>query len=472
MGAGPDDDYHLVSVWCATGDSSDCRPGTTAETREVPEAVVKSSCFSFDADKSAACQDLYDFDEPQYVETNRGNFVGAYPPVYYLAMSVFVSDDILASAMIMRLANVLLFVVLATVLYALLAPTRRPTLVWGWVITTVPLGLFLIASNNPSGWAVTGMGTAWLALLGYFESTGRRQWGLGAIFAVGVIMAAGSRGDAAMYTVGAMVLVTILAFARTKEFLLKSILPVVMAGIALAFFFTSRQSSSGLSGFGGAAGTAPGSDSPAAVLDGVGLLAYNVLNVPSLWAGVFGGWGLGWLDTPMPAIVLISCLAAFFAVGFAGLSRLSGRKLFVIVAVAFVLWALPTYVLTAGGDIVGSAVQPRYILPLIVLLGGLLVLQVKNRPVELHRAQVFVIVAALVGANFVAMHMNIRRYVTGNDEPGWNLDAGLEWFWDAPFSPSFVWIAGSAAFAGLLVVLVKELKRSAGNPQRETVRSA
>jgi hypothetical protein len=244
---------------------------------------------------------------------------------------------------------------------------------------------------------------------------------------------------------------------------MKAILPVAVVGIALFFFFTSRQTGSGLGGFGHASAGGSGSaESTVQVLDGFGLLAYNVLNVPSLWTGVFGGWGLGWLDTPMPAIVLVSCLGVFFAVGFLGLTRMSGRKLFVVIGVAFVLWALPTYVLTTGGHIVGSGVQPRYILPLIVLLGGLIVLQPRARGIEFHRAQVVVLILALAGANFVAMHMNIRRYVTGNDEPGWNLDEGAEWAWGGPFSPSFVWVVGSAAFAGLLVVLAKEFKRTQG----------
>ena len=33
------------------------------------------------------------------------------------------------------------------------------------------------------------------------------------------------------------------------------------------------------------------------------LFVTNFLNVPSLWAGVFGFKGLGWLDTFMPAVV-------------------------------------------------------------------------------------------------------------------------------------------------------------------------
>ena len=52
-------------------------------------------------------------------------------------------------------------------------------------------------------------------------------------------------------------------------------------------------------------------------------LAYNLLNAPFLWTGAFGEWGLGWLDTGMPAIVVFGALGAFLASGFVGLRSIS-----------------------------------------------------------------------------------------------------------------------------------------------------
>jgi hypothetical protein len=202
-------------------------------------------------------------------------------------------------------------------------------------------------------------------------------------------------------------------------------------------------------------------DSTANSLAGFGLLAYNLLNVPSLWIGAFGGWALGWLDTPIPAAVTFFGIAVFVGVGFAGLAVLTRRKALVIVSVGLVLWILPTYVLTQGGDKVGEQVQPRYILPLIVLMGGLLVLQAGHRRFSLGRVQSIAVVIALSAANLVALHMNMRRYITGNDVPGWNLNAGAEWFWSGAPAPMVVWGIGALSFAGLLLVLARELSISA-----------
>ena len=123
-------------------------------------------------------------------------------------------------------------------------------------------------------------------------------------------------------------------------------------------------------------------------------------------------------------------------------------------ALGLVLWLLPVYVLQQGSDLVGSQVQPRYLLPLVVMLGGMLAIAVDGRPILWTRAQRVVVGSALALAYFFALHMNIRRYITGYEAAGLNLDAGPEWWWDAPFSPMFVWLVGSAAYAGLVVVLL------------------
>jgi len=462
MGAAPDDDYHLVSIWCSTGDEAYCQPGSTESTRLVPHAVLNSPCYAFYSDESAACQNRLDFDSDGLVETDRGNFIGEYPTLYYSVMSIFVGDDAHISVMAMRLFNVALFVALTTALFALLPIARRPALVWGWLITTMPLGMFLLASNNPSGWAVAGVGSAWLALLSFYEARNRLvRWASALLVVVSVLMAAGSRGDSALYVVGALGVAAILAFENTRQFWLRSLLPVAMLVVSAAFFVTARQTSAGINGFAGAeAGPAANQAATAAdALAGFGLLAYNFLNAPSLWFGAFGGWALGWLDTPIPASVVFLGVAVFVGVGFAGLGILNWRKAFVVAAVGFVLWMLPTYVLTQGGDKVGEQVQPRYILPLLVLFGGLLVVQAGRKRLALSRTQSIAVVVALSAANLVALHMNMRRYVTGNDVPGWNLDSGAEWFWSGVPTPMMVWAIGSLSYAGLVTILAREVWR-------------
>lgn len=463
MGSAPDDDFHLASIWCANSARTDlCEQGSTPNSRIVPAAVHDAPCYAYDANKSAGCQlKTFTFSPKPTVQTTRVNSTSEYPPVFYAVMNLLVTPNILVSVILMRILTALLFVGLTTALFVLLPAVRRQTLLLMWMITTVPLGVFLLASNNPSSWAVIGVGNAWISLLGYFETEGRRRIALGAIFAVATIMAAGSRGDAALYSVIAIGTVGVLKLAWTKRFWLQAILPLALAVVAIGFFLISRQTASGETGFTGH-GAAPtvGTGSAAQSLSGFGLVAYDLLNAPSLWSGVFGGWPLGWLDTPMPAVVSLGAVAVFVAVAFVGFRQLGWRKTTVLALLGLVLWLLPVYVLVRSGSTVGNSVQPRYLLPLIVLLGGVLLLATRGRQFRFGRGQLILVGGVLAVVNLVALELVIRRFVTGNGSLGLNLDTGDKWWWSSfPFSPNVVWILGSLAFAGLMAVLVRELIR-------------
>jgi hypothetical protein len=274
-------------------------------------------------------------------------------------------------------------------------------------------------------------------------------------------MAAGSRGDSAIYVGFAIALVLGIRFARTRSYLMTAILPVAMGLVALVFFLTARQVDSGLGGFSGGGsslyGPSEGGDAEQR-LSGFALLAYNLLNIPFLWSGVFGTWGLGWLDTSMPWVVPLAAIAVFVAVGFTGLGRKDLRTAVAVLLTFVVLWALPLYVLQAGGDIVGEQVQPRYLFPLIALLAAVILVVPAAKPIAFGRIQAYLLAAALSGVYLIALHMNIRRYVTGVDDAGLNLDSGAEWWWAGfPVGPTAVWIIGAVAYGALVFVLVPRL---------------
>lgn len=473
LGAGPDDDYHLVSIWCANGGSEDCGPGSEESTRTVPATFPDIACYAQHEERSATCQEsVWAGWDGQVTEIKRGNFVGEYPPVYYAVMRLFVGPDVQISAITMRIVNAVIFVGLATALCALLPAHRRTALVWGWLLTLVPLGMFLIPSNNPSGWAVTGVGTAFLALLGWFETAGRRRWALAALTIVGIVMAGGSRGDAAVYAAGAVVTASIIALPSARGWWRFAWLPALGLLAAVVLYTLSGQTGVVNSGFGDG-GTAtipvPGADGQEAVLRGLPLAAYNLLMLPLLWTGVWGTWALGWLDTQLPAIVPWAAVSAFVVVAFAGLGRINWRKAIAIAGVLLVLIALPVHVLTAGGDKVGANLQPRYLLPLIVLFAFVLFTDPGRGGMRFTRIQTFTILGALAVANLVALQVNIRRYVTGADQQGFNLDDGAEWWWvGVPFGPTAVWVIGALAYAATLVVLWPSLRsvRSLSEPRR------
>ncbi|MBX3099090.1 MAG: DUF2142 domain-containing protein [Salinibacterium sp.] len=457
LGASPDDDFHLASIWCAqSSPESTCAVDPETGQRSVPVALIRAPCFAHQPNETAACQTPFFADPAVRAFTDRGNFFNNYPPVYYATMGIFASDNYLVSALVMRLINVLLFVGITTVLFLLLPLRRRATLLWAWIITLVPLGLFLVASNNPSSWAITGVGSAWLALLGYFETTGRRRVGLGVAFVVAALMAAGARGDAAIYIVLSIGIVAVLTFRPERTWWRRFILPAVVGVGAVLFYLGSQQSGVAVGGLGTGQS---GSTDAAGALGSFALLAYNVLYVPSLWSGIFtgSGWTLGWFDTEMPAIVFFAASFVFAGVVFAGLRRTRWRKTLAVVGLILVLWLLPVYVLVAGHNAVGENVQPRYLLPLFVVLAGVATLAVRASGLRISVAQAVLVAVALSGAQAVALHSNLRRYVMGSDVAGFNLDERIEWWWDLPISPMGVWVIGTLAFAALMAILLKAI---------------
>jgi hypothetical protein len=70
-----------------------------------------------------------------------------------------------------------------------------------------------------------------------------------------------------------------------------------------------------------------------------------------------------------------------------------------------------------------------------------------------------VVVTVLAGAHAVALHLNIARYTRGFDDLGVNLDAGVEWWWQLPFSPLAVWLVGSVAYAAVITMLLSRRVR-------------
>lgn len=461
VGASPDEDYHLASIWCGSGERDGlCGEGSAADKREIPDKAKKAICYAHNPEKSAACQgEAFEDSGFKLVDSKRVNSNGQYPSGYYFWSSFFASDNLVVSTIALRFTQALLFSGLAAAITLLLPRQNRPSLLGAIVITFVPLGMFLIPSINPSGWAIASGALLFPALVGYLTTMGRRSIALGALAIVAALLGLGARGDSAAYAVVAVLAALVITFKRSREYALRAILPVAISIAAVVTFVTAGQTGLALEGM-----TQKGFDS----ISPGKMLAENIFALPELYAGVLGQnfdssdyAGLGWLDTPLPASVWALTTFVFAGVIFLAFRRFELRRAIALTGVALAAAVIPLYIHFQSHVPIGYQVQPRYVMPLLVLFAAVALSPSPQGTVVLDRLpkftqiQFWIVVLLLSVANSVALFINMRRYVS----PGnFNLN-NADWWWRAAPQPMTVWFVGSLAFAVLVFFLMRKLQR-------------
>jgi hypothetical protein len=436
IGASPDETFHLPSIWCGHGtEVGRCEPGANGTTVLVPEITRAASCFAQNPDKDASCTKTLPTD---LFETGGANADGLYPPVFYWVTSWFVSDDVEASVIRIRIFNALVFAAFAGAVAVVLGRRRGSVLLWSCAVTLVPLGMFLVPSVNPSSWAITSAAVVLLTTVGIM--TEKIRWRLIALSGLGLaaaVVGAGARADSAIYTVLAVIVGVILTWSATRERWTRLWFPLAVALISLALFFSSRQS---------AADMQPVSNRPQGLIEVLGLTFANLGDLLTLWVGALGYAPLGWLDTPMPGIVWVSTCFIVFGLLFVTVGNVTKRTGVGLALVLAALVAIPLYVLVHNGDLVGSNVQPRYIYPMIIILVTIVVGALSVKP-RLTSAHIWMIASLLTIANSVAIHVNMQRYIFGAGKITFNLDVDQGWWWNGPLTPMTVWAISSVLFA-------------------------
>jgi hypothetical protein len=443
-GSSPDDNYHLASIWCPPPvETSGCAwtkgIDGTPDAVSVPSRIVNTICYVDHPEDSASCLDGVD---EGMTWTDRFD-KGGYPGPYYRIMHVFVTDHIGWSVVLMRMVNVIIAVVLLAAASWAANPRLRPLVGIGITASVVPLGLFIIASVNPSSWTVTGTAAAALGLIAAVtaETLARRITGA-SVAVVGAIVAAVARTDSGLFLgmVVFSVVVMVVERVRRSRWVWAACAAIVGAGL----WALTHGSQGQLQGFGRVMRERS-----------LTLVAHNLADVISIPIGVYGvGWNLGWFTTVEPAFVGIPALAVAVGIATLGISSLSVRKAIAMVAPLVGALVLPLVLLYRAGDVVGETVQPRYVLPAVILLTILLLTQrSSDRVIHFGRAQAVAAVVLLSGAQALALWTNIRRYVTGEDAWGVNLDTNVEWWWPSGPRPMLTFLIGAIAFAVLMVAV-------------------
>ena len=461
-GSSPDDTFHMNSIWCGQGLSEDhCQgePGDTV-TRIVPHQVTTPQCFTGNGGASAGCRaDDYDDSMTPDASTEIGNWRGGgYPPVYYGFMNLFIQDTLDESITMMRTVNSALVVLLVGGLAWLLPRRLRFLAPVTFVITAVPLALFMFTSVNPSGWATLSAGVLWLAVYGAYEAVGWRQPAVLGVALVAAVMGSGARADAALFSVLGVGLALGLRLPVLRQQWKVTLAGLGILAVSALFFLTSGHAGVATEGF-------PGTGTPA--FDGWTLFLANAIQVPYLWTSALGAGpmaSLGWFDTPVPWAVGVASLGTFAALVFTGWismwwqkarrPRHHGRR----------PRRLPAHPAAGVGPVHrgrGAAALPA----------ADDVDVRRDEPAAPRRAPDHAEPVPGRGPHggplrrpVVSLYLNLWRYIRGITSPIAPL-ANYDWWWESLFlTPFAVWVIGSVAFAGVTGYVLALMARTDDDP--------
>lgn len=452
-GSSADDDFHLVNIWCAWGNSEYCTLQPDRGTAIVPAALVESACYARTlGDNTAGC--LNDLGMQPF-ETGRVSFDPlGYSLGFYDVMRSMAGTNLDLSVQVMRIFNVI--VAAGFLAWALLSTnwsiSRALALSWG--VALIPVGIFFIASVNPSSWTIIGVGTFWAflaSLLSAAPRTRRRTFSLIAGALAAALLALLARTDSGIYLVLSVAAVIIWRWKYLVGHLprkLFALISVIFAALVVyVFWIQFRRYAIFPFSFPGAQTS---TDQPVPAFK-------TLLEVPSFVFALFGGQmprsvlsdtlldsgldgyrpvgltaGVGWGETQLPSVVGITIGAAVIALIIQGLRR---HNRFRPVAVLFLVLAFVAQILLMRayfdfGTII--TIQPRYLFPALLVLVGI-ALSLPSSQRFLNRTQAIIIGIALTSAGSIAWLAVSTRYALGSDATFTNF--GLQPFWWWPVGP-------------------------------------
>lgn len=447
VGSSPDDNFHLASIWCGQG-TRDGLCDVEPLSATVASALLRSSDCLKNPEVPANCRTTISAEG--FLGTKQvNNVTQSYPKVFYFIESFFASSHVSVSVLLMRLFNAFLALGVIFVLVKWSPPRISRSLLYVSAVALVPLGTFIIPSTNPSSWAVISAVAIVPAMLLFFESQRRSIIVLGAAVSFFlVVIGSGSRVDSAIFCIAGIFAAWLISPRGSRLNWRRGVFAVALIGLAFAMYR-----------FGGSADNLTNQVQPDWWSNPI--LLYNFLNLPSLWQGAFGTWGLGWLDVKMPAVVPALAWGAFVAAVVAGIRYTWTLKNVALGALLFGSFVIPFYVVMHDSVFVGEYVQPRYVYPLLIILMATAMVSASDSDHIFTRTQLIVLSAMAAVANSVALFMTLKRYVQGSENYSLGLNTDVGWWWISGSSPWFavaspmtIWAVGSFAFAAVLLSIV------------------
>jgi hypothetical protein len=410
-GSSPDEDLHLTSAWCYSK-----YQGATCET--VPLRLVEvGKCYFKDSGTIATCEKSIPKDEvsPERIYSDKS---------YYHFLANFVSlNSIDKSTVQMRIANSFFSSISILVIVLLTSRLIYLPIIISWLVVNIPLGFFLLSSVNPSSWLYI---FSFLFLpLTYRILAEKKQPYLFMtkllILGLTFLLSLNARPDTLLFaSIFGITLLPVIFSSEVKK--LSNRIAIYLSTLFISIYLMlSIWSRSNLVNF---------RESKISSWE-------IVTSLPSIITGVFGGWGLGSLETTMPPVTYVGSFVIVLALLFYGLRFANLPEAVSIFLIGLFAFIVPFFVLLRSNLRVGEWLQPRYILPIFYVLIGLSLIVIFK---SFHAKSLLIIINLiffLSSITFIfALHTFYRRYVAGLDNFNLFFEKTNSWWWEFSIFPN------------------------------------
>ena len=414
-GSSPDEDIHLSSAWChAKYQEGDC------ET--IPQRLVDiGKCYFLDSQTTSVCEEII----PQ-IEVAPGR-IYVDKRYYHFLSNVISLDSIDKSTIQLRVTNSILS---SLAIFLIIVLTTRSTylpILISWLIVNIPLGFFILSSVNPS---------SWLYIFSF-------------IFLPLVYNLLRQKDSSILVSSKILIVIVALIFAlqgRSDTLLFAGILAVSL----LPLIFNTTISNGRIKKLVNVLSVSMAIPLTIAVWDRSYLVNFrefkisnweNLTSLPSILTGVFGGWGLGSLETTMPPVTYIGSFVTIIIILFTSLKFINNSEAVTYLLLSFFAFLIPFFVLSRSNLRVGEWVQPRYILPVFYPLIGLCLIIIFRsfKTKMLLLVTNFLFIFSSVTFSF-ALHTFYRRYTVGLNDYSLIFREPDSWWWKFNVFPSALFI--------------------------------
>ena len=436
INATPDEGYHIPSIWCGHGIQERSCPeipgNTSANTVQVPD--LSNLCF-----RRSVCNQ-----QSEHILSIAGIAKENYPKAYYWTMHHLVGPNMTQSVLAMRIFNA----TIASLLFlsqAILC-TNKKYLSWltGFTFTIIPLGMSLIASINPSGWAITGIANSWMFLLiakTMPKENRRKRIAAWALWAFASFMCIASRFDATIFLVVSNLIVLIATDSRIKKLNWKYILG--FPAVIIPFFVIWRSRFPFLEWASHFTTKPLNPNGPSLHI----WITHWIINVVSIPIEAFGEGRLGADIIDIPRIVPILGIALLGAALLFAFLQVNRMQIFVTVSSFMFMTAVVMRIANMELDLFN--VSGRYILPLVPYIVGSCV-YFSSSPIQLMEILQLrrIVIVCMTIAHALSMYAVVEQNVMGTSFGIQILKVGTEeWWWTKlPIGPNFLIVIGSFCF--------------------------